>query len=97
MPGKGNPRVRVDSRVLEEYRQLASSLGVGTGELVSIVLQAALESPTMLWEAAYRLAEKRRMTADYEFYALWRRVWRHTRRKRSSEGDRRHSIRGTLS
>ena len=85
MPGRGNPRVRVDARVLEDYRRLASRLGVSTGELVSMVLQAALESPAVLWEAAYRLAEKRRRTADYEFYTLWRWVWRHARQRRSGE------------
>ena len=70
MPDRGNPRVRIDPRILETYRRLARETDMKIGELMAAVLEAALKNPWLIIQA---IEEKRRLT-DYQAYTVFKRV-----------------------
>lgn len=66
---RGNPRVRLDRQILEEYRTIAAKLGVRPGELITELARLALSDRLILLEAYRRfLARKRAPDAKLRLY-----------------------------
>ena len=85
--GKGNPRVRVDARVLEEYKRLADRLGIGVGELISAILEECMKYQGLIPQAIenWFKEHKRKRLSDYDWYMVYRKVrWHFEESNRSA-------------